>query len=76
MVWIEAHGPIPRGHVVVFKPGRNSTVLEDITADGLECISRQELAARNTIHRYPPALKQAIRLAAKLRRKLDEHPEH
>lgn len=76
LVWIEANGPIPRGHVVVFRPGRKSTVLEDITADALECISRQELAARNTIHRYPPALKQAIRLAAKLRRKLDEHPDH
>lgn len=76
LVWIEANGPIPDGHVVVFKPGRKSTVLEDITADALECITRQELAARNTIHRYPPALKQAIRLAAKLRRKLDEHADH
>jgi hypothetical protein len=76
LVWIEAHGPIPRGHVVVFKPGRKSTVLEDITADALECITRQELAARNTIHRYPPALQQAIRLAAKFRRKLDEHADH
>lgn len=76
LVWIAANGPIQRGHVVVFKPGRKSTVLEDITADALECITRQELAARNTIHRYPPALQQAMRLAAKLRRKLDEHPDH
>ena len=76
LVWIEAHGPIPDGHVVVFRPGRFSTELDLITPDALECITRQELAARNSIHRYPQPLKQAMRLAAKLRRKLDEHPEH
>jgi hypothetical protein len=76
LVWIEAHGEIPPGHVVVFLPGRKTTVLEQITADALECIRRRDLVARNTIHRYPPALKQAIRLAAKLKRTIDDHPEH
>ncbi len=72
LVWIEAHGEIPAGHVVAFKRNRRTTELAAITPEALECISRHELARRNTIHRYPPALKDAIRLAAKLRRRIDE----
>lgn len=76
LVWIEAHGPIPEGHVVVFRPGRFSTELAEITLDALECISRQELARRNTIHRYPEPLKRVMRLAGRLRRKISEQQDH
>lgn len=76
LVWEQANGPIPEGHIVVFKPGRRTTELEAITADGLECITRTELVTRNSIHRYPPELKHAIRLVAKLKRRIDEHAEH
>lgn len=76
LVWIEAHGPIPERHIVVFRPGRFSAKLELITPDALECITRQELAARNSIHRYPEPLKRAMRLAAKLRREIDEQQDH
>lgn len=75
LVWSEAHGPIPAGHVVVFQPGRRTTQLGLITLDAVECISRAELAARNTIHRYPREVRGAIKLAAKLRRRIDEQ-EH
>ena len=40
LVWEAAHGPIPRGHVVCFKDGQRTAVLEEITLDRLECISR------------------------------------
>ncbi len=72
LVWIEHRGPIPEGHIVVFKPGRRTTDLEAITVDALECITRRELAARNTIQRYPPELQSAMRLAGKLRRRIHD----
>lgn len=46
-IWIAAHGPLPPGHIVVFKPGRRTNQLDQITLDCLECISRSENARRN-----------------------------
>lgn len=67
--WEAVHGPIPAGHVLVF---RNNNRM-DVDPDNLELLSRRELVARNTIHRYPPALRSLIRLNAKVRREIDEH---
>lgn len=72
LVWKEAHGEIPAGHIVVFQPGRHSTVLEDITPDALELITRRELMARNSVHRYPEEIKQAIRQLGVLHRRINE----
>lgn len=47
IVWERRHGPVPSGHVVVFKPGQRTNVLELLTVDRLECISRAENARRN-----------------------------
>lgn len=47
LVWEAAHGPVPAGHLVVFRPDQKTTVLEEITLDRIECISRQENARRN-----------------------------
>jgi hypothetical protein len=69
--WEAAYGPIPDGHVIVF---RNGNCL-DVAVDNLELLSRQQLVARNTIHRYPPELKALIRLNAKIRRNIDEHQQ-
>lgn len=66
LVWEAAHGPIPEGHVVCFLPGRATTVEAEITLDRLECISRTELALRNSIHNYPPELADLIRLRGRL----------
>lgn len=68
LLWREQHGPIPPGHIVVFRNGNK----QDIRIENLELISRGENMRRNTIHRYPPALKDSIRLAAKLRRRISE----
>jgi len=67
MVWEAAHGPIPPGHIVAFRPGRKSVVPEEITLDGLELVSRQEMIRRNTIHRYPLEIKHNMRLLGRLK---------
>lgn len=72
LVWEEANGPTPAGHAVVFKPGRRTTSIDQITLDALELVTRAELMRRNTIHRYPRELKQAIRLVGKLRRTIED----
>ncbi len=68
IMWEAAHGPVPRGHVVRFVNGDKA----DIRLDNLECISRRELMARNTVHNYPEALRQVIRLKATVTRKINE----
>jgi hypothetical protein len=53
IMWEQAHGPVPPGHIVVFKNGDK----QDIRLDNLECISRAEHAKRNAPHgRWPPEL--------------------
>lgn len=56
LVWEAANGPVPAGHTVVFKPGRSTNVLDQITLDAVELITRAELMRRNTIHNLPPPL--------------------
>lgn len=68
LIWEEAMGSIPKGHIVVFRNGNK----QDLCVENLELISRAENMRRNTIHRYPPELKSTIRLAGKLRRAIDE----
>lgn len=53
LIWEAAHGPVPRGSVVVFKPGQRAVVADQITLDRLECITRRELIRRNSVHRRP-----------------------
>lgn len=72
LVWEAANGPVPAGHVVVFRPGRATTDVSRITLDALELVTRAELMRRNTIHRYPAELKQTIRLVGKLRRVIED----
>lgn len=76
LVWKEVHGEIPSGHAVVFKPGRRTTVLEEITPDALELVTRQELMRRNTVHRLPPELKDTIRTLGVLNRKINARTKH
>jgi hypothetical protein len=69
-VWEAAHGPVPPGHAVVFRPGRRSSELARITVDGLELITRAELMRRNTHHNLPPEVSQLIQLRGALNRKI------
>jgi hypothetical protein len=72
LLWGEVHGAPPaEGMKVCFRDGNRSNVV----AENLECITQAELTRRNSIHRYPPELRQVIRLAAKVRRKINEQSE-
>lgn len=72
-VWSEANGEIPAGHAVVFKPGRKTTELALITADALECIPRDELMRRNSVHTiYPPEVARLVQLTGAINRQINK----
>jgi hypothetical protein len=72
IVWEAANGPIPAGHVVIFRPGRATTDVAKIAVDGLELVSRGELMRRNSYHtRYPKEVAQLIQLKGALNRKIN-----
>lgn len=71
LVWQATHGPIPRGHVVRFKDGMHSVIESEITSDRLECISKVENMARNTLHRYPKEIATLVQLRGALNRKIN-----
>lgn len=68
LVWVDANGPLPPKHIVVFKPGMRTNVLEEITLDRVECISLAENMRRNTVHNMPKELVDMVRLRAVLTR--------
>ncbi len=71
MTWEAVHGPVPSGCIVVFKPGKHTTVAAEITADKLECITRRENMRRNSRHtRYGPELNRLMQLRGALKRKI------
>lgn len=81
LVWEQAHGPIPKGYAVVFRPGRRTTVEADITLDALELVTRAELMRRNSVHRHGPEIAQLSILRGALTREInrrtsaaDTHP--
>lgn len=75
-VWIAANGPVPSGHIVVFKTGMRTTVLDEITIDRVECISLAENLKRNTIHRLPKELADVARLKGVLQRVINKRVQH
>lgn len=66
LMWQKEHGPVPKGFAVCFRDGDRS----HLALDNFELISRRELMRRNTIHRFPPELSDAIRLNGALKRRL------
>lgn len=72
LVWMAANGPIPPGHVVVFKPGRRTAVEADITLDAVELLSRRELMARNTVHNLPKEIVQLVQLRGAVNRQINQ----
>lgn len=67
-LWIENHGEIPEGMIVVFRDGNTL----NCTIENLELITRQENMARNTKHKYPKELQEAIILKNKLNKLIHE----
>lgn len=66
LLWTDTHGPVPEGHVLVFKNGDR----QDIRLDNLELISRRDLMARNTVHNLPKPLADTVRLLGALNRQI------
>ena len=79
LVWEAAHGPIPDGHIVVFKHGMKTSVLEDVTHDRLECITRAENARRNHPRSKSPEFAKLVQLKGAITRQVNrinrEHAE-
>ncbi len=71
LVWIEAHGAVPPGHIVVFKPGQFSNRLEEITLERVECISRAEHARRNHPRSRSPELARLVQLKGAITRQVN-----
>lgn len=78
-VWIEAHGPIPAGHAIAFRPGMKTANPDEITLDRLECISRKELAMRNRAWARGPEFGKLVQLKGAITRQVNrivrEHQE-
>lgn len=74
-VWEQAHGPVPEGFVVAFKPGRRSTSAIAIVPDALELVTRQQLMSRHSFTNYPPELRDAMTLVAKIRSVIDDRSQ-
>lgn len=65
--WEAAHGPIPKGHMVIFRDGDKTNV----AVENLELISFREQMRRNTLHNYPKEIAQAIQLRGALIRRIN-----
>lgn len=71
LVWVEANGPVPPKHIVVFKPGMRTNVLEQITLDRVECISMAENARRNHPRNKHPELAHLVQLKGAITRQVN-----
>lgn len=71
LVWAASNGPIPKAHVVTFKPGCRTAVADEITADKLELITLRDNMLRNSLHNYPKPIAKAIQLRGALNRKIN-----
>lgn len=71
VVWERACGPVPHGHVVVFKPGQRTNALELLTPDRLECISRAENARRNHPNNRSPEYARLVQLKGAITRQVN-----
>lgn len=73
LVWIAAHGPVPARHIVIFKKGQRTNVLEKITLDRVECISLADNLRRNSVHRHGPEIAQLVQLRGAITRQINQH---
>ena len=71
LVWIAAHGEVPQGSIVVFKPGMATTVLHEITLDKLELITRAQNAKRNHPNNISPEVGRLSQLKGAITRQVN-----
>lgn len=67
LVWEAAGREVPPGHALVFRDGdkRNAAL------DNLELITRADLMARNSVHRYPEHIVRAVQAVGALNRQIN-----
>lgn len=73
LVWERANGPVPAGHIVIFKsPALRTLVLEEITLDRLLLVSRAEHARRNHWQTRHPELGNLFTLKGAIKRQVNK----
>ncbi len=75
LVWCKANGPMPPKHIVVFKPGMFTAVLEEITLDKVECISNADHVRRNSYWRKNSDLAKLYQLKGAITRQVNRIKE-
>lgn len=70
-VWKATHGPIAKGHCVVFKPGWLTNDPEKITLDALELITRAEMASRYNYWKKNPEMARLYVLKGQITRQVN-----
>lgn len=71
MVWESVNGPVPKGHIVIFRRGMKTLVASEITIDRVELVTLRENMLRNTVHNLPAPLPQLVQLRGALIRKIN-----
>jgi hypothetical protein len=72
LVWERHHGPIPTGHIVIFKdPAQRTVVLEEITIDKLAMVTRGEHAKRNHPRSKNPEFARLVQLKGAINRQVN-----
>lgn len=79
LVWEAAHGPVPKGSIVVFRRGMKTLIESEITLEKIDCITRAEHAQRNHIRNVHPELGKLCQLKGAITRQVNrikkEHEE-
>jgi hypothetical protein len=69
LIWVEKHGPIPRGHIVIFKDGNKLNCV----LGNLELITLADNLRRNSIwKKLPKELASIVMLRAKIQRQINK----
>lgn len=71
LVWKDANGLIPKNHCIAFKPDKFSNVLELITLDAIELLTRKEVMLRNSIWAKNPELAKLYQLKGQITRQVN-----
>jgi hypothetical protein len=66
-IWIDANGPIPNKHIIIFKDGNT----RNCQLENLQCISMKDNVLRNSIQRFPEEIKEVIKLTTKLNKTIN-----
>lgn len=67
IVWQQAHGPVPAGHVLCFRDKDRT----NFTLENLELLSKQEWLGRITLHNYPLELVRVMQVRGLLTRAIN-----